>query len=406
MAISAFSPFKIVDLSTHIAGPFSTKWLADYGADVIKVEPIEGDLSRSSGPFFGDDPNPEKSLLFFYLNCNKRGITLNLESDPGRELLLKLIRDADVLVESFRPGYLENLGLGYKDLSAINPKLVMASITPFGQDGPYRDYVGNDLIYYAMSGIMYTSGAHDREPLKHGHPQSYYMAGITAAYSIAAALFSQQMTGRGQHIDLSLHETVTAHEYASTARYVYTGTIERRAPKIEGGSFKGIKFEGIVPVEDGYISPSIQKGRPRVPFSEFAELIERPDLDNSRFANRELIQENAAEMDDVLLPILEEWKKFDYFNKAMAEGYVTGVVQTPEDLLNCPQMEERGFYTEVEHPVIGKIKIPGEIFRLPECPWELRMPAPLLGQHNEEVYSNNLGFTSEELKCLRESGSI
>ena len=159
MAISAFSPFKIVDLSTHIAGPFSTKWLADYGADVIKVEPIEGDLSRSSGPFFGDDPNPEKSLLFFYLNCNKRGITLNLESDPGRELLLKLIRDADVLVESFRPGYLENLGLGYKDLSAINPKLVMASITPFGQDGPYRDYAGNDLIYYAMSCLLYTSSS-------------------------------------------------------------------------------------------------------------------------------------------------------------------------------------------------------------------------------------------------------
>jgi CoA:oxalate CoA-transferase len=403
---SALGPFRVVDLSTHIAGPFCTRWLADYGAEVVKVEPPQGDPARGIGPFFQDDPHPEKSLLYFYLNCNKRGVTINLETASGRNLLRELLKGADVLVESFRPGYLAELGLSYAHLQEDYPRLVMASITPFGQTGPYRDYAGNDLIYYAMSGMMYTSGAHDREPLKHGHPQSYYMAGITAAYTVAAALFAREMNGRGQHIDLSIQETVAAHEYGSAIRYVYTGTIGRRAPQVESGSFKGVKFEGIVPAQDGFIAPSLQKGRPRAPFREFAELIGRPDLDDTQFANQELIQQNGPEMDEVLLPILKGWKKFDYFNTAMAHGFVAGVVQTPEDLVNCPQLQARGFYTEVEHPVIGTIKMPGEMFRLPACPWRLRLPAPLLGQHNHEVYHGELGYAIQDLIQLRQLGAI
>ena len=192
MSETALGQFRIIDLSTGVAGPLCTKMFADYGSDVIKVEPPgSGDPSRSIGPFFHDDPHPEKSLLFFYLNCNKQGVTLNPETVAGRNLLLSLIEDADVLVESFPAGYLESLGLGYEELEKVNPGLVVTSITPFGQDGPHRDFAGNDLIYYAMSGMMYSSGAHDREPLKHGHPQSYYMGGMTAAYATSAALFSR-----------------------------------------------------------------------------------------------------------------------------------------------------------------------------------------------------------------------
>lgn len=407
MAATALGRFRVIDLSTHIAGPFCTKYLADYGADVIKVErPGIGDEARHLGPFFRDDPHPEKSLLFFYNNCNKRSITLNIESAAGRELLLALINNADALVESHPPGYLSRLGLGYQDLAQINPRLVVASITPFGKTGPYRDYIGNDLTYYAMSGMMYTSGAYGREPLKHGHPQSYYMGGMTAAYAMSAALFSREFTGVGQHIDLSLAEIVAAHHYGPPVRYSYGGLIEGRAPKAEGGSFKGTRFEGIVPAKDGYIGPTGQHGRQRPPFIEYANFLGRPDIDDPKFETTALRIQHAEELDKVLLPILREQSKFDYFNAAMAEGWVAGVVQTPEDLVNCPQLEERGYYTEIEHPVIGKITVPGEIFRLPECPWSMRLPAPLLGQHNETIYCTELGYSKDDLLLLRQQQVI
>ena len=159
MLDTALGQFKVIDLSTHIAGPLAAKMFADYGSEVLKVEPAPaGDPARCVGPFFHDDPHPEKSLLFFYLNCNKRGVSLNLETAAGRKLLLDLIKDADVLLESFPAGYLASLGLGYDELERVNPGLVVTSITPFGQFGPYRDYAGSDLVYYAMSGMMYSSG--------------------------------------------------------------------------------------------------------------------------------------------------------------------------------------------------------------------------------------------------------
>ncbi len=407
MTDTALGQFRIVDLSTHVAGPLCTKMFADYGSDVIKVElPGSGDPSRGIGPFFHDDPHPEKSLLFFYLNCNKQGVTLNPETVAGRNLLLSLIKDADALIESFPAGYLENLGLGYEELEKVNPGLVVTSITPFGQDGPHRDFAGNDLIYYAMSGMMYSSGAYHREPLKHGHPQSYYMGGMTAAYATSAALFSRAMTGQGQHIDLSLQESVAAHHYDSATRYSYTGTIERRAPKVESSSFKGTRFEGIVPSKDGFIAPTMQRGRPTAPFHEYITLLGHPELDDDRFDSRQLIAEHREELDEVLLPLLKKWDKAEYFNTFMSEGFVAGVVQTSEDLLNCPQLKERGYFTEVVHPVIGRIRVPGEMFRLPECPWAMRCPAPLLGQHNEAVYCDELGYTRKDLVAFRQLGII
>ena len=407
MTETALGQFRIIDLSTGVAGPLCTKMFADYGSEVIKVElPGSGDPSRSIGPFFHDDPHPEKSLLFFYLNCNKQGVTLNPETVAGKNLLLALIKDADTLVENFPAGYLESLALGYEELEKVNPGLVVTSITPFGQNGPHRDFAGNDLIYYAMSGMMYSSGAHDREPLKHGHPQSYYMGGMTAAYATSAALFSKALTGQGQHIDLSLQESVAAHHYDSATRYSYTGTIERRAPKVESGSFKGTRFEGIVPAKDGYIAPTMQRGRPTAPFHEYITLLGHPELDDDRFADRHLIAEHREALDEVLLPLLKQWDKAEYFNTFMSEGFVAGVVQTSEDLVNCPQLKERGYFVEVVHPVIGRIKVPGEMFRLPECPWSMRRPAPLLGQHNEAVYCDELGYTKKDLVAFRQQGVI
>ena len=403
MTESALGPFRILDLSSYIDGPYCAKMLADYGADVIKIEPtVTGDVSRQIGPFLNDDPHVEKSLLYFYLNCNKRGISLNLETDDGRKIFLDLVKTADALIESFPPGYLNSLGLGYKELEKCNPGLVVASITPFGQTGPYSDYAGNDLIYYAMSGMMYASGAYDREPLKHGHPQSHYMGGMIAAYTISAALFARSWSWEGQYIDLSLQECMAAHHHEGATRYAYTGTIERRAPKIGSGSTKGIGFEGIVPAKDGFIGPTTQRGRPAVSFVEYADLLGRADIVDPKFETRELRNKNASALDNVLLPILKSWNKLDYFNTMMSQGFVAGVVQTPEDLIRCVQLQARNFYTEVSHPIIGEIKIPGEMFRLPECPWEFRLPAPMLGEHNSDIYGRELGLTKMQLDSFKE----
>jgi CoA:oxalate CoA-transferase len=408
MVATALGDFRIIDLSTGIAGPFCTKLFADYGADLIKVEPTGGgDPARNLGPFFKDDPHPEKCLLFLYLNCNKRGITLNLESAAGRKILLELVKGADALIESFPPGYLAKLGLGYEELEKVNPRLVMTSITPFGQTGPYMNYIGNDLVYYGMSGTMYTSGAYDREPLKHGHSQSFYIGGIQAAYATSAALFSRALTDEGQHIDLSLGEAMTAHGWGVYPQYVYAGMIERRAPKVEGGSVKGTGLAGIVRVKDGYVgatdrAPGGKGGSAASRLIQYAELLGRPDLAGQLTE----VADSPKGVDDLLFPMLREWNKFDYFHKVMSNGGSAAVVQSSEDLVNCPQLEERDYYTEVDHPVIGKIKMPGEIFQLPGCPWSLRFPAPLLGQHNEAIYSGDLGYAKQDLVQLRQQGAI
>ena len=407
MTITALGGFRVIDLTTHISGPFCTKLLADYGADVIKIEhPGRGDPSRTIGPFAHDDPHAEKSLLFFYLNCNKKGITLNIESVMGKKILLSLIKDADLLVESYSPGFLEHLGLGYSDLEKINPGLVFASISPFGQYGPHRDYVGNDLIYYAMSGMMYESGAYDREPLKHGHPQSYYMSGIIAAYTASAALYSKCITGYGQHIDLSLQESVASHNFNGPTRYTYTGTIERRAPKVENGSFKGTGFEGIVPSKDGYVSPTMQRGYSTSSFVDYVNALGYADIGEHKFTDDRLITKNVQEMSHIILPLIKQWNKQDYFNTLMSQGFVAGSVQTSEDISNCPQLKERGFFVEFDHPVIGPIKVPGPMFHLTEFTPNLGCPAPLLGQHNRNVYRDLLGIPDKRIVKLRQLGII
>jgi CoA:oxalate CoA-transferase len=408
MTTSAMGRFRILDLSSHISGPFAAKLFGDYGADVIKIEtPGHGDISRRTGPFYHDDPHPEKSLTYLYVNTNKRGVTLDIENSLGRSIFLRLIEKSDAVIESFAPGYLDSLDLGYEVLKKIKPGLVMTSITPFGQTGPYRDYVGNDLVYQAMSGIMYTSGAYDREPIKHGHPQTLWMGGIISSYATSAALLLASTTGEGQQIDLSMAEVAASHHYSSPIRYIYSGVIERRAPKNDRGSTKGVHFEGIVPAKDGYFGPSFQLGRGRrPPLSDYAELLERPDIAEPGVETPSLQGELPKELDDKLLSVLKEWNKFDHFNKAMSAGWVTAVVQTSEDLVNCPQLAERDFYTEVEHPVIGKINMPGEVFRLPKSPWSMRFPAPLLGQHNNAIYCDELGYSKNDLVMLRQQGVI
>lgn len=406
MFTSALGKYRIIDLSTEIAGAFTTKLFADYGADVVKVEPAgAGDPTRQVGPFHHDDPHPEKSLLFFYLNCNKRSVTLDISIPRGRKVLLDLIKDADVLIENYAPGHMAEVGLGYEDLEKINPRLVVTSITPFGQTGPYSGYLGNDLTYQAASGMMYTSGAYDREPLKHGHPQSYYFGGINAAFATMAALWGRKASGQGQHIDFSLTEAAAVHHYQPVIKYSFMGTVDRRAPEDDAEHIKGTGFQGIVPAKDGYIGPTLRPPRRALSgaeaWMEYAKIIGRPDIGEALGQAK-----TPHERNDILMPALKGMGKFDYYHAIMSNEWLAGVVQTSEDLVNCPQLEERGFFVEVEHPVMGKLKMPGELVRMPESPWSLRIPAPLLGQHNAAVYCGELGYSKEELVLLRQQGAI
>ena len=205
MAEGALDDVKVLDLSTDVAGPYCTKILAEYGADVIKVEePGLGDITRREGPFPNDEPDPEKSGLFLFLNTNKKGVTLNLKVSAGIKILKELIQDADILVESFPPGTMASLGLDYETLEKINPKLIMASITDFGQSGPYRDYQATDIIHYALGGFSNLSGNCDREPVQHALNQAQFMTARNAHVAILAALYFQRETGTGQYIDVSI----------------------------------------------------------------------------------------------------------------------------------------------------------------------------------------------------------
>ena len=197
MLTGALEGVKVLDLSEDIAGSFCARLLADYGADVLKLEPPAGAALRQMGPFFHDDPHPDKSLFFLVLNLNKKGATLNLETVTGQAILKRLVPHVDVIVESYRPGYLASLGLGHQELASLNPALTMTSISPFGQTGPYSQYRGEEIVNYAMGMIMSISGVQGREPLKHGGFQAQYEGGLFAAAATSMALFGSEFTGQG-----------------------------------------------------------------------------------------------------------------------------------------------------------------------------------------------------------------
>ncbi|MEK7777668.1 MAG: CoA transferase, partial [Chloroflexota bacterium] len=271
MAQQALSDMKVIDLTHYIAGPACTKLLADYGADVIKIEPPGvGDGARSMGPFYKDDPHPEKSGLFMYLNTNKRGITLNLKSDMGKGIFKEMVKRADVVVENFKPGVMERLGLSYADIETINPKLVMTSISNFGQTGPYRDYKLTELMAFGMGGPMHSKGDPEREPLKYGLTVSIYHSGIVAATATMIAFYGSRYEDMGRHVDVSILETqadTVDGRLSALVSYQYSGRVTPR------GSILGAQYPaGTFPCADGYFR--IASGGPR--FSRAVEMMGNP----------------------------------------------------------------------------------------------------------------------------------
>lgn len=398
MIASALDDLRVLDISQGIAGPLCAKLLGDFGADVIKVEPAGGECGRSMPPFFMDDAHPEKSLFFLLTNLNKRGITLNLETPQGADIFKKLARDADVVVETFPPGYLASLGLDHASLERENSGLVMTSITPFGQTGPYRDYKGEELVAYAMSGIMSISGTTDREPLKHGGFQAQYEAGFNGALITLFTLLLRDVTGAGQHVDVSIQEVVASTMVINQPFYSWTGGVQgRRQPA-------GTMFGNVMPCKDGYFVSQAGGG---ASWDDVAKFYGREELKDERFADVNQRVINGQALDELLIEAAKDRTMAEMF-KTASEQYrmLFGIVQTPADLARCAQLEAREFYQEVEHPVIGTIKVPFRLWNMTETPAQYRRPAPLLGQHNAEVYTQILGYTEEEVTRLQEAGVI
>ena len=388
---------KVLDLSEDIAGSFCARLLADYGAETLKLEPPGGAALRQLGPFFHDDPHPEKSLLFLAVNLNKRGATLNLETAAGREILKQLLPQVDLLIESWRPGYLASLGLGYPDLQALNPALILTSITPFGQTGPYSQYRGAEIVNYAMGMIMSISGVQGREPLKHGGFQAQYEGGLFAAAATSMALFAREFSGCGDHVDVSITECVASTMMATQTMYPFTGGVQTRRRA------EGSMFGHPMPCQDGWIIVQTGGG---ASWEDLADFFQCPEMLEPRFADRAQRAENGAELDRIVVESIKERGKWELFPKAAAARMLFGLVQTPSELAQCPQLESRNFYRETDHPVMGRLRVPAELFKLSETPYQLTRSAPTLGQHNAEIYTDGLGYPPEQLQKWQQEGVI
>ena len=397
---AALSDLRILDL-TDLKGALCAKLFGDMGADVIKIEPPGGDAMRSIGPFLGNIPHRDRSLLYWFYNTSKRGVTLDLRRPEGQEIFKRLAAKADVVVESFAPGTLEGWGLGYGQLKRLNPKLVLTSITPFGQTGPYRDYASSDTIAEALGGMIYTNGFSDDAPLRALGLQAYHSASFFAAIGTMSALWARDTIGDGQWVDVSIQEaTAAAVEHVAPFYHQGLGIQTRQ------GSLHWSRYFRVAKCKDGYIM--------HCSLGDWTSLVEwvksddkAQDLSEPQWEDQVYRKDNAVHMFDVL----DEWAK-DYSVAELMEGaqlrripYAT--VRPPEALVEDPQLNARGFFSEVAHPELGRtMPYPGGPFFFTVTPWRIARRPPLLGEHNTEIYHGQLGIDAQRIAAWEKEGII
>ncbi len=393
----ALSVYRILDL-TDGKGAYCTKLFADLGADVIKIEPPEGDPGRAMPPFVDDVPHPEKSLYFLHRNTGKRGITLNLETSGGRDILKKLVKTADVLVDNSPPDYMSSLGIDYPALQEVNPGLVMACITEFGHGGPYKDRKGSNLVDYAMSGVMITSGYPGREPCLCPGTPAYDAASLYANIAIITALLMRSTTGQGQYIDTSVHETSRLGLYPwIVPNYSYALNPDGPPPTHE--TRMGASVYPVYPCKDGLVRVIALTPRQ---WDALVKVLGSPEV---------LLMEewrsfiyrigNADDLYTLMVEYTEKFTMLELFEAGKQEGVPIAPILNIEDFYNSPHTKARDFFVEVDHPVAGKAEYPGPPYKWTETPARLQRPAPCLGEHNVEIYCNELGFSKSDLVALR-----
>ncbi len=416
---SLLSGCRVLDLADE-KGALCGKLLGELGADVIRIEPPGGCVSRNTGPFYHDTPHPEKSLHWYFTNLNKRGITLNLETADGNDLFRRLVESADFVIESFEPGYMEELGLGYGDLEKINPRIIMTSITPFGQTGPYSGYKAPDIVGVAMGGMVYISGELDRPPNRLSCPQFYFLGGLHGATGSMVAHYHRELTGEGQHVDVSCQQAVVLSlmivaEIWDMLQYSYRGM---------GPTYAGARpnapplFSRVIyPCKDGHvfclITGAAQAGM--VASSKaLAEMANKDgmaaELQDYPWQTIDAATITQEELDRIIEPLKEflaTKTKAELFEEALERGILLAPITTMKDVAESPQLAARGFWQEVHHPELGEtITYPGYPIKLSETFAHTPRRAPLVSEHNEEVYVGEMGLTKNDLVFLKVNGVI
>ena len=338
------------------------------------------------------------------LNINKRGVTLDLKTSVGKRMLTELVRQTDVLVESFSPRVMSSLGLSYESLAEANPGLVMVSISNFGQTGPYRDFKASEMVLYGMGGAMHSRGLPGREPVKYGTNVVLYQAGLIGALAAMTGLFARRRRGGdGEHVDVSIFETAAHSRDGRSPDIIAAQFINQVRPRREPGSTIA---SGTFPCKDGYIVLGAGGAR----FPQALAMLGRPELvDDPRFATREaqLRPENVVAFNEgIMLPWTMQHTMREAWAKAQEHHIISGAIFTSADLLADDHFRDRGMWVEIDHPVAGKFEYPGRPIIMGETPWQLRRPAPQLGEHNREVYCDALGYAPEELARLSGQGVI
>ena len=400
------SDVRVLDLSWHVAGPYCTRVLGDYGADVVKVErPAEGDPARMMPPFHEDEPGIERSGLFLHLNTNKRSIAVDLRSEAGRDTVLRLAEWADVVIESFSPGTLDALGLGYEALSAVNPAIVVTSISNYGQSGPYRDWKGSDLTIWGMGGPMLYTGSPNREPLKTAGHTPAYQVGATAAAATNIALWGADATGEGDHLDVNFFETFMGlidRRTTSLLNYQYTGKISGRPP---AGQTPG---SGIWPTGDGgffFTTVIGPRWNAMAAMIGHEDLLEDPNWLDPAWRSQE---EPMAQFQALVGEWMLSHSKREIRQAFEDAGVYGGPVNTIAELLTDPHFTERAFFQTVDHPTTGPQTYPGRTYRSSAHEWPPppRQRAPLLGEHTDEILGETLGLDAAAIAELRSAGAV
>ena len=398
---------KVLDLTHYISGSYCTKLMSGLGADVIKVERLKtGDGARWLGPFASGmkvsvgHKAPEDGAWFLYLNTAKRSLALDLKSDEGRQVVLELAARADILVENFAPGVLDNLGISYMELQKANPSLVVTSISNFGQTGPYRDWKASELNLYALGGLMNITGEPEQEPLKEGMPLAQLGAGQNAFAATMAALMYAEETGEGQQIDVSIAEYATNILENALMQFSYSGQEYSRV----GNRGYGRAAWGIYPCLDGHVG--IIAG-PDHRWPEVARIMDRHELSDERFLSRAGRLEFADEVDAYMLPFLIDNNKLDIFKAGQESGLGFSFVATMQNILEMEQLLDRDYFVQLDHPIAGTLTYPGAPI-MPEedvGAWVFER-SPLLGEHTTNVLNSWLGYSDNKVSELIQMGVV
>ena len=412
---SLLDALRVLDLTDH-KGFFCGKILADLGADVIKIEKPGGDPARRLGPFYGNTPDPEKNLHWFAYNLNKRSITLDIETAEGKTLFKKLVQGAHLVIESYPVGYLDQLQLGYTALSAINPRIILTSITPFGHTGPCKDYKGTDVVCMAMGGLAYITGTAEDSPLRVSFPQSYLLASAEAAAATMIAHYYRETTGRGQHVDVSIQASVAGKLANAIPTWELSHAVLRREGSYMFGRGAKLRMRLLWPCKDGYVTFALMGGKLGAKSNEvvarwiieegmapdFFKKIDWPSLDMAKQT-----QEDQERLEGVVATFFAKYTKEEIYRRANKEGVLLCPQSSCKDILENTQLQSREFWAKVEHPELGTtITYPGPFLKATRTPPVIRRRAPLIGEHNDEVYKGELGLSEQKLDTMRRDGVI